>query len=171
MFRFLDGDARHLQGALARARALGLPLTLQLCAEDRTADWPFELLARDNTFLLAQDATPLHLVRCVPGWGADKTVPPQNRPLKLLFMACAPLDTPPELAFDKEEEAIFQATDNLAVDMEVEDTGSLEGLRAQLLKGAYDVVHLSGHANLDRHGQAYFVMEDETGAARPVSPA
>jgi len=109
-------------------------------------------------------------VRCVSDWGAGRTVSPQKRPLKLLFMACSPLDSQPVLEFEKEEEAIFQATTGLAVEMDVEDTGSLEGLQAQLLKGSYDVVHLSGHASLDAHGQAYFVMEDETGAAKPVFP-
>jgi tetratricopeptide (TPR) repeat protein len=52
----------------------------------------------------------------------------------------------------------------------VEDSGSLAGLREQLERGQYDVVHLSGHANIDEKGQPYFIMEDETGCARQVFP-
>jgi hypothetical protein len=101
LFGFLDGEKHLLQGALDDAARLGEPLTLLLCTCKPTADWPFELLAQGQAFLLPQR---LHLVRCVSAWGADTQVPPRGRPLKLLFMACSTLDVKPELDFEREEE-------------------------------------------------------------------
>lgn len=54
--------------------------------------------------------------------------------------------------------------------MEVEDSGSLEGLRSKLEQERYDVIHLSGHADIDENGQPYFIMEDETGHEHRVFP-
>ncbi|NIM18544.1 MAG: tetratricopeptide repeat protein [Candidatus Aminicenantes bacterium] len=167
LFNFLDGDKRYLQQALDQANSKGEPLQLDLCTCDRTADWPFELLVGDGGFLLSER---MHLVRCVSEYAAEKETTPQDRPLTLLFMACSALDVEPELDFEKEEEAIFQVTEKLAVDMEVEDSGSLEGLRQQLEQQPYDVVHLSGHADIDKQGVPYFIMENETGFRRDVSP-
>jgi hypothetical protein len=104
LFRFLDGDNRCLQRALDEAHRKGETLQLDLCACDRTADWPFELLAGEGGFLLPDR---MHLVRCVSGYGAAKKIIPQDRPLKLLFMACSALDVEPELDFEKEEDAIL----------------------------------------------------------------
>jgi tetratricopeptide (TPR) repeat protein len=167
LFRFLDGNNGYLQQALEEAIRKGEPLQLNLCPCNQVADWPFELLARGGTFLLPQQ---VHLVRCVSEYGTEKKMTPQNRPLKLLFMACSALDVEAELDFEKEEEAIFKVTEKLAVDMEVEDTGSLEGLREQLEHQQYNVVHLSGHANIDKEGRPFFIMENETGYQRKVFP-
>jgi tetratricopeptide (TPR) repeat protein len=167
LFRFLDGDNRHFQKALDRANQLGEPLQIHLYSCKQIEDWPFELLAHDNTFLLPQG---LHLLRTVSEWCKEKLIHPEDRPLKLLFMACSALDVKPELDFEREEEAIFRITENLPIDMEVEDSGSLEGLRARLEKEHYDVVHLSGHANIDKNGRPYFVMEDETGYQHNIFP-
>lgn len=167
LFNFLDGNNGYLQKALEEAMRKGDPLQLNLCPCNQVADWPFELLARDETFLLPQQ---VHLVRCVSEYGTEKEITPQNRPLKLLFMACSALDVEPELDFEKEEESIFRITEKLAVDMEVEDSGSLEGLREQLEHQQYDVVHLSGHANIDKEGRPFFIMENETGFRRDVFP-
>jgi hypothetical protein len=156
LFKFLDGDNRYFQQALDRANKWGEPLQIHLQSCKQIADWPFELLAKDNTFLLPQR---LHLVRTVSDWGKEKMIHPEDRPLKLLFMACSAMDVKPELDFEQEEESIFRITENLPIDMEVEDSGSLEGLRSRLEKEHYDVVHLSGHANIDNNGRPYFIME------------
>jgi tetratricopeptide (TPR) repeat protein len=167
LFRFLDGDDHHFQQALDKANQQIESLQVNLRTCKQTADWPFELLAKDNTFLLPQG---LHLVRTVLEKGKEKDVPPKNRPLKLLFMACSATDVQPELDFEGEEEAIFNITERLPIDMVVEDSGSLEGLRSQLEKDQYDAVLLSGHANIDQKGRPYFVMEDETGFKHEVFP-
>ncbi len=160
LFRFLDGKGGHLQQALKQAEALDESLRLHLSAGGETVNWPFELLAHKGAFLLP---TLLHLVRSVPGVEEVEEASPQNRRLRLLFMACSPLDMQSELDFEQEEETIFKATEKLAIDMEIEDTGSLAGLREKLEQQQYDVVHLSGFAGIDQKGQPFFVMEDEAG--------
>jgi hypothetical protein len=168
LFRFLDGEAHHFQQALDHAWQQGESLQIYLHACKETADWPFELLARDNEFLLPNRR--LHLVRCVSDWGKVKNIPPKNRPLKFLFMACSAIDVQPELDFEREGETIFHITEKLPIDMEVEDSGSLEGLRRRLEQEHFDVVHLSGHADIDESGSPFFVMEDETGHEQKVFP-
>jgi len=167
LFRLLDGEGKYFQQALTEAAKQGEPLLLQLRACQPFADLPFELLALDSNFLLPAR---VHLIRRVSDWGEQKQLPTADRPLKLLFMACSALDVTPELAFEKEEEAIFRITKNLAIDIDVEDSGSLEGLREKLEREAYDVVHISGHADIDKDGTPFFVMEDETGYRCDVTP-
>ncbi|MCU0288981.1 MAG: CHAT domain-containing protein, partial [Acidobacteria bacterium] len=162
LFHFLDGTEHLFQQSLEKAHRKGTSLFIYLHTCKETANWPFELLTKDGIFLLPEK---LHLVRYIPGKIEKKVkaVLPKNRPLKLLFMACSVMDTQPELDFEKEEEAIFHITENLAIEMEVEDSGSLLGLREKLNRQSYDVLHLSGHTGVDHDGQPYFVMEDETG--------
>ncbi len=166
LFSFLDGKNHYLRQALDQANRAGEILQIQLNTCEQTHDWPFELLA-DRTFLLP---TRLHLVRNVSTRGTEKNVIPQNRPLKLLFMASSAMEIKPELDFEQEEEAIFDITENLPIDMEVEDSGTLEGLRSKLEQEQYDVVHLSGHTDFSQSGRPYFIMEDETGDMHLVLP-
>jgi tetratricopeptide (TPR) repeat protein len=168
LFRFLDGDSRHLQRALDEAEKHGQPLQLHLSACNEAADWPFELLAKKDTFLLPVGL--VHLIRRVSDWGSNKRIRPRKQALRLLFMACAPIDSKPELDFEREEEAIFNITENMNIDMDVEDSGSLQGLSEQLEHKGYDIVHLSGHAAIDNQGRPYFIMENETGCQRIVYP-
>ncbi|HLP59483.1 MAG TPA: CHAT domain-containing protein [Candidatus Deferrimicrobium sp.] len=167
LFRFLDGDARHLARALQEAHLQGEMLQIYLWACKQTSDWPFELLFKDDIFLLTNR---IHLIRCVSDWGKGKRLPPQNRQLKFLFMACSALDVKSELDYEWEEDAIFKATEKLPIDMEVEDSGSLEGLRDRLENEQYDVVHLSGHADIAAAECPFFIMENELGCRHDVFP-
>ncbi|HLP45528.1 MAG TPA: tetratricopeptide repeat protein, partial [Candidatus Kapabacteria bacterium] len=169
LFHFLDGTEHHFQQALEKAHRKGTSLFFYLHTCKETANWPFELLAKDGIFLLPEK---LHLIRYIPGKIKEKTkaILPKNRPLKLLFMACSVMDTQPELDFEKEEEAIFHITEELPIEMDVEDSGSLPGLLEKLNRQSYDIIHLSGHAGVDQDGQPYFVMEDETGGEHQVFP-
>jgi hypothetical protein len=76
-----------------------------------------------------------------------KEVYPASQPLRVLFMACSPLDIQPVLDFEKEEEIILDVTRDLPVDMDVEETGSLQGLHKCLETNEYDVIHLTGEFN------------------------
>lgn len=168
LFAFLDGEEHCFHKALEHADREDKTLLLNLHTCKAADDWPFEVLAKNGIFLLLKD---LHLVRCVSGLTETKVVLPGNRLLKLMFMACSVKDAQPELDFEKEEDAIFQITESLFIDMDVEDSGSLEGLSSKLGQEEYDVVHLSGHAGIDKNGKPYFVMEDDTGGEHQVSPA
>jgi tetratricopeptide (TPR) repeat protein len=84
-------------------------------------------------------------------------------------MACSAMDVQPGLDFEQDEEAIFNITEDLPIDMEIEDSGSLEGLRSRLAKEQYDVLYLSGYVGIEK-GRPYFIMENETGYSQKVSP-
>jgi len=166
LFDFLDGSPRYFSNLLDAASAGKFSPLVYLTACRETEDWPFESMAQGERFLVP---TALNLVRCASERGAKTKPAPKNRPLKMLFMACSALGVEPELSFEKEEETIFKVTEALAVDIEVEDSGSLEGLKGKLALEKYDIVHLSGHAGIDDEGQAFFVMEDEAGNPRYVT--
>jgi hypothetical protein len=85
-------------------------------------------------------------------------------------MACSPLDVQPVLDFEKEEETILEVTKDLPVDIDVEDTGSLQGLQECLLQKEYDVIHVTGHADIEGN-TPYFCMENEKGFLEKVTPS
>ncbi|MCP4213537.1 MAG: CHAT domain-containing protein, partial [bacterium] len=163
LFNFLDGGG-DFRRALKEAESGNEPLQLGIATCKETHDWPLELVAYNGVFLLCDKC---FLVRKVAGW--DKKIVPKKRPLKLLFMAGSPLDVTPLLGFEKEEEIIFDVIEETAVDLEVEDSGTLEGLAERLQHEAYDVVHLSGHADIDKNGVPFFILETETGRRRDVT--
>ena len=167
LFRFLDGNSRNLERALDEAGQYGENLVLYLEACTDLSHWPFELLSKENNYLLPYR---LHLVRRLSSRGEKKQVLPEDRSLRLLFMACSALDVQPELDFEREEEIISKISDTLDMEMEIEDSGSLEGLQLRLEQEPFDVIHLSGHVEIDKKGRPFFIMEDGTGLPRKVSP-
>jgi hypothetical protein len=167
LFTILNGDRQTLLRALKEADEYDETLQLIVKAEAPASNLPFELLYH-NDFLVPSQ---IHLIRRVSDRGSKKTSEPEDRPLKLLFMACSPLDTYPVLEFEKEEDTIFEVTKNLPVDIDVEDTGSLEGLGEWLDTNEYDVVHITGHADINKEGNPIFWMADDEGLAVQVSPS
>ncbi|MGH7596614.1 MAG: CHAT domain-containing protein, partial [bacterium] len=166
LYHLLDGDGRYLTQARDRARHAGEKLVLRLELDTALQDLPFELLY-DGRFLLPSE---IHLVRNVGDRGRDRQLVPADRPLKLLFMACSAIDVEPELDFEKEEDAIFRATEGLPIEIIVEDSGSLQGLAEKLKTEKFDLIHLSGHAGLDQSGAPFFLMENDEGGKHEVYP-
>lgn len=160
---FLDGDERWLTGVLDRPPGS----TLRITAAERLRHLPWELLARDGSFLTVSGHAPLLPVRAV-GTNAALTSPvtPGNRPLRVLFMATSPEGVEPVLGYEAEEAAILAATARTGTDLVVEESGTLDGLRFLSLDygaGHFDVLHLSGHASLTKDGQPVFLVENEYG--------
>ncbi|MCP4215940.1 MAG: CHAT domain-containing protein, partial [bacterium] len=172
LFHFLDGKGGHFKNALAKAASKKTPLHLGISTCPESHDWPLELVAYKKNFLLRNTC---RLVRKISGPDETDAIiltpdisTPAKRPLKLLFMAGSPMDMDPLLNFEAEEEAIFNITGDKAVELEVEDSGTLEGLAERLKHERFDVVHLSGHADVSPDGLPYFILEDETGRRRDV---
>ena len=163
LFGVFNGD-NLLERALAEADAQGELLQVFIHT-DSAPDLPFELLYH------AQFLAPskVHIVRHVSDYGYKKPVATEDRPLRILFMACSPLNVSPVLDFEKEEEKILEITKDLPVIVDVEDTGSLQGLHECLGQHEYDIVHLTGHADID--GIPVFLMEDEEGSRHKVTPS
>ncbi|MFI7437355.1 CHAT domain-containing protein [Micromonospora haikouensis] len=160
---FLDGDQRWLAPMLDDPAGSVLRIT----AEQRLRHLPWELLAREGTFLTVAGRAPLLPVRAVGAHAAlPGAVAPGNRPLRVLFMAASPEGVEPVLNFEAEEAAILAATRRTGTDLVVEESGTLEGLRfltRDYGPGYFDVLHLSGHATT-AGGEPVFVVENEFGA-------
>jgi len=166
LFALLNGDKQTLMRAIEEADNHGECLHVHITPEGPTSNLPFEILFQTD-FLVPSK---VHLVRRVSNWGWKRTPQSENRPLRVLFMACSPEGLFPVLDFEKEEEAIYEVTEDLPIEMDVEDTGSLGGLGDQVAQKQYDVVHLSGHADIGRDGMPFFWMEDEEGLPKKVTP-
>ncbi len=166
LFAVLNGDRQTLIRALKEADEKGELLQVTIKGEG-AANLPFELLYY-NDFLVPSK---VHLIRRVSERGAKKTITPEDRPLKVLLMACSPQNVSPVLEFEKEEDTILEVTRDLSIEIDVEDTGSLEGLDERLSKNKYDIVHITGHADIDEKGVPFFLMEDEEGLRHDVVPS
>ncbi|MFI7600983.1 CHAT domain-containing protein [Actinoplanes sp. NPDC049681] len=162
LFSFLDGDERWLGPILDHAAGT----TLRITAAERLRHLPWELLARDGSFLTVASMAPVLPVRAIGTNAAlAATVTPGNRPLRVLFMATSPEGVEPVLSYEAEEAAILSATSRTGTDLVVEESGTLEGLRflsRDYGEGYFDVLHLSGHATIDS-GQPTFLVENEFG--------
>lgn len=167
LFSIINGDDQTLIRALKEADDYGERLRMIVSGEGPASDLPFELLYHDG-FLVPLK---MYLTRQVSDRGRKRSPRSENRPLKILFMACSPLDAYPVLEYEKEEETIFEVTDDLPVELHIEDTGSLEGLGEQLAVNEYDVVHIIGHAGIDGNGDPFFLMEDEAGLSVQITPS
>src|SRR5204862_5441978 len=88
-------------------------------------------------------------------------------------MASAPTDVQPALNFEQEEALILAATRQEPIELVVEESGSLEGLRQRLEwagPGYFDVIHLTGHADIV-DGVPCLLMEDDLGQRRNATAA
>jgi CHAT domain len=162
LFNFLDGDERWLSQALADPRGAAV----RIAAGQRLRHLPWELVARDGSYLAVSESGPLLPVRAasqITTLGA--VVAPHNRPLRVLFMASSPEGVEPVLSYEAEEAGILAATADTGTELVVEESGTLEGLRFTAESygpGYFDVLHVSGHATIDQ-GQPKFLVENELG--------
>lgn len=169
LFYFLDGCKKtngYFTSVLDPALKEGKKIQINLRTCKQTADWPFELIARGDEFLLLRH---VHLVRRISDRGIESASPPLNDWLRLLFMASDPIHKESLLHYEQEEEAILNITQYLPIEIEVEDSGSLKGLKRRLVPKQYDIIHLSAHALIENY-KPYFKMEDDTGRLARVFP-
>ncbi len=161
----------NLNGALhAHRESLQQPMALHISSEGEMAHLPWELL-HDGRVYLATHPTPLFTpLRCVsPRNYGVRT--PANRPMHLLFMAASAENVEPVLDFEREEAAILEASEKQPLLLQVEESGSLDGLREQVESWPdehFDALHISGHADII-DGQPYFIMENAVGEADNIS--
>ena len=165
LFNWLDGSGRWLSrlidGQSDRLMVLAIDCSQGL------AILPWETLHDGQQFLIDGVNPTIVPVR----WIAKKENLPTEalpeRPLQVLFMATAPEDVEPVLAFEVEESLILQATAGMGLDLRVEESGCLTELKALWgrLGGNFDVFHLSGHAGITsgEKVEPVFITESETG--------
>ncbi len=168
LFNFLDGDERWFSQVLADPQGV----RVRIAAERRLRHLPWELIVRDGSYLAVSDSAPLLPVRAAsPVAVLGAVVPAHNRPLRVLFMAASPEGVEPVLSYEAEEAGILAATADTGTELVVEESGTVEGLRFTATSygpGYFDVLHVSGHATIDK-GQPKFLVENELGGPALVT--
>jgi tetratricopeptide (TPR) repeat protein len=166
LYEWLDGPAtRWLAAVISNSEGM----TLRIDVAERLRHLPWELLHTETTYLCFSAHhlfTPARLVT-----ETARKIEPYNRPLRTLFMACSAEDVQPLLDFEIEEIMILESARRHQIELFVEESGSLEGLRYQVEafgRGYFDVFHLTGHADVDK-GVPRFLMENDQGLRRDVS--
>jgi tetratricopeptide (TPR) repeat protein len=174
LFDFLDTGDRRISGYIERTSGTWEVLALGIRVErpaDTLIDYlPWELL-HDGTSFLVGSSRPVVPIRFRPGESLRRE--PQARPLRLLFMACAPDDIRVPLDFENEEAQIWQATAGQPIELQVEESGNLlqlGDLVESYSENHFDVVHLTGHAGRTLDGPR-FLTEDQTGGRVEASAA
>jgi len=128
---------------------------------------PWETLHDGRQFLIDGVNPTIVPVRWIVKKENRETEALPERPLQVLFMATAPENVQPVLAFEVEESLILQATAGMGLDLRVEESGCLTELKALWgrLGGNFDVFHLSGHADITsgEKVEPVFITESETG--------
>ena len=144
LYDLLDGSGGALSEALGKCDRRR-PVEFHMSLPADLDGLPVELLADAAGFL--QMERTLNIYRSVMDRSAKWE--PEDRPLKMLFMAASPTDLAhATLSFEKEEEAIQQVVDKWPVDLTIDDLGGVVGLEESVKEQqGFDVIHISGHAN------------------------
>lgn len=138
-------------------------LALHIDVDEKFRHLPWELMASRGNHLCVNPLRPFTPVRRVTHNVVSTEI--ANRPLRVLFMATSPEGVTPVLNFEAEEGMILQGTREQGIELIVEESGTLEGLQfivESFGTGYFDVVHLSGHADVVG-GEPRFVMENDVG--------
>jgi hypothetical protein len=135
-------------------------------------DAPWELLADDAGFLVADRHVRLTPLRRLGAVSADPTpTPPRPGALTVLFMAASPRGVS-EFDLEAAESEILAATKDLALDLFVEETGTARelGVRAVQLDSPehpLHVVHVTCHGQ--HEPEPAMALEDERGELDPAT--
>jgi tetratricopeptide (TPR) repeat protein len=168
----LNGSGGQIDKLLEDSLQQGKALSLLLDIPYELNALPFELL-NDGQFLAQRPHPRTFIIRTVTHRRSRQKRTAEKRPLKILFMACSPLELKASdvLSFEQEEELILSSVDQFAVDVTIEDSGCLRGLFETLFEeGPFDVVHISGHAGNDAQLGPVFYMEDDIGGLDKMTP-
>ncbi|MES0336780.1 MAG: tetratricopeptide repeat protein [Candidatus Magnetobacterium sp. LHC-1] len=170
LYDLLNRGAGTIQALIDTARATGAHTHLYVQTPYELTQLPFELL-HNGSFVLPNHN--IHIIRLVDDRGKLAEVETKQEPLRMLFMACSPTNLRENtLNFEQEEERIFDTVGNFNIDMTIEDSGSFTGLGlTNKTSGGFDIIHITGHASLDKEMGPVFCMEDEVGKLQKVSPA
>ncbi|MBF0606841.1 MAG: CHAT domain-containing protein [Magnetococcales bacterium] len=170
LYNILD-RAGTLKQLVKAARVTGKHTNICIQTPYDLTPLPFELFNNGSFIVLTYN---VHVIRLVERRGELSPVVSRREPLRMLFMACSPVDlhVVRVLTFENEEERIYSSVSNYSIDMKVEDTGSLAGLKeTNIAVGGFDIIHITGHVGFDKDMGAVLYMEDEIGKLQMVSPA
>lgn len=164
LFNWIDGEGRWLSRAIQDCAAEGIVLAIS--PDAKLAHLPWEILHDGTEFLVAKSYPLIAPIRWLDQPTEERAV--QNRPLKVLFMATSPEHVKPVLQFEKEEATILRITEDLPLDLRVEESGCVDELNKLWRlypKDTFDVFHLTGHADHKPESPytPFFITESLTG--------
>jgi tetratricopeptide (TPR) repeat protein len=173
LYQWLDGPTERWLAQVA-THAEGTAVLIDVAEQLRHLPW--ELLNQQGLFLCQNATHPFTPVRLLPQ-NNPRQHQRANRPLRLLFMACSAEDIKPVLHYEYEEGRILKAAGRNDIELVVEERGSLAGLEERLSdygddegKGYFDVLHLTGHADVDKKTkEPFFWMENDLGYGEKVT--
>jgi tetratricopeptide (TPR) repeat protein len=163
LFYWLDGDGRWLSRAIKNCRGGGLVVAIDTT---ELGHLPWEVLHDGKDFLVNQVNPVVLPVRWIDK--DTETFTAEQRQLRVLFMATDPEGVTPKLDFEREEAQILKDTQDLGLDLRVEESGCVAELGkvwSRYEKDSFDVFHLTGHASITHEPPytPYFITETETG--------
>lgn len=177
LFNWLDGTDRWLVSRLGQYP--GEVIVLAIAVAEGLAHLPWEVLHDGAQFLVQRypAAVPVRWLSSDQVTQLALVSEPQNRALRVLFMATSPRSVEPVLDYEQEEAAILKVTARPSIGLVVEESGCLEELgylvdsygTESTGKRYFDVVHITGHATI-AEGQPKFITETATGHAYYASP-
>jgi hypothetical protein len=128
LFNWLDGNERWLVTRLNKH--LGEEIVLAISTAGQLAKLPWELLHNGGQFLVEcfPAVLPVRWLARDQRQALTLSSQPQNRALRLLFMATSPRDVQPVLDYEREEAEIVQAAARPSIGLTVEESGCLEAL-------------------------------------------
>ena len=123
LFDWLDGTERWLAQAIEKQ---GRDLVLAIDAQGQLGGLPWEILSDGQGFLVRRSIVP---IRVIGGFDQPKEpILPAPNELRALFMATDP-DEASGLSYEEEEALILEATEQLGMELRVEESGCLEELQ------------------------------------------
>ncbi|HLO85650.1 MAG TPA: CHAT domain-containing protein, partial [Nostocaceae cyanobacterium] len=162
LFFWLDGDGRWLSRAIQQCRGTGLIIAIN--TSKSFAHLPWEVLHNDKGFLVNQNPSVVP-VRWIEKDAEVYAI--EARRLRVLFMATDPEDVIPKLDFEQEETQILADTQDMPLELRVEESGCTQELGKVWSRyiDTFDVFHLTGHASIQKEAPftPYFITETETG--------
>ncbi|BAZ30235.1 TPR repeat-containing protein [Cylindrospermum sp. NIES-4074] len=170
LFFWLDGDGRWLSRAIEQCRA---GLVVAINTGEKLAHLPWEVLHDGKEFLVNKRHPVVVPVRWLEKETAAFAV--ETRHLRVLFMATDPEEVQPKLDFEQEEARILADTQDIALELRVEESGCTQELGKVWSRyiDTFDVFHLTGHAAITSAAPhtPYFITETETGKHHETTAA
>jgi tetratricopeptide (TPR) repeat protein len=172
LYTWLNGS----DGVLDRKINGRANILLAISVQDKLAHLPWKLLHDGTNFLIDRSILPVRWVRQSSHSTATISIEnrqPDNRPLRLFFMATDPESSSyPSLSYETEEAQILQMNEGDIV-LKVEDSGCLQIAKTswgRYGENYFDIFHLTGHADIDSDTRtSFFVTEQETGEEQKSS--
>jgi tetratricopeptide (TPR) repeat protein/GTPase SAR1 family protein len=167
LYRWFDGGDSFFSLMIRSARKAmqGQYLILAIDTDEQLAHIPWEVLHDDIGFLVQQRRPTIVPLRWKKD-GSEIVLAPENRPLRVLFMATQPKDLM-VLNFEEEEKLILDATKKQKINLAVEESGNLQDLKDLISEYGdscrFDVFHMNGHATINQSGIPVFYTETEIG--------